>query len=46
MICLEELDPVGQYHPASQSPLGAANPVVLQYLPAVHGVISYEPSGQ
>ena len=45
-LSLTELDPVGQYHPASQSPTGAARPVELQYIPAVHGVISCEPSGQ
>lgn len=45
-ICLADTDPSGQYHPASQSAMGAASPDMLQYWPGVQGVGSQDPFGQ
>jgi hypothetical protein len=39
-------EPIGQYTPPVQLPLGALRPDALQNAPAVHGTGADEPAGQ
>jgi hypothetical protein len=41
--CVDAFEPVGQWWPALQLPVGALSPLEAQYMPAVHSVKADRP---